>query len=271
VRVGAPRSKTAPGALRCLYCGVARKAAGAPCAGCGAEPPSVPCGACGRPVDAPHTHCACGAPCIAWSKHPGDGLPCPRCQGPIWRVQLDVTAVHVEQCSRCLGCFARTGDFSELLAREEAGGEMALRRFVPVAAGRELPRQTLLAPVKCPHCRREMDRVRFAQRASLIVDVCPAHGMWLDAGELVAVLEFIKHRSEGEVAPGQAELEDEAKWNRISVLRAEEERVVDRYASRAENMMGGGSQGVSAGAIAAAAVGGPWLGLFVALRGKKRR
>jgi len=205
-----------------------------------------------------------------WGERGRDGLHCPRCGGRLWRVQLDVSAVHVEQCSRCLGCFARAGDFSELLDREEAGKEAALRSFVPVAQGRELPRQTLLGTVKCPHCEREMDRVRFAQRASLIVDVCPPHGIWLDAGELVAILEFVKQRSEGDVVPGPAEREDEEKWNRISSLRALEERVVDVHMSRAESMVGRGSDLVNARVIAATAVGGPWLGLFVALKGRKR-
>ncbi len=219
----------------------------------------------------PLDRCVCGVHCSVWSERGEDGLPCPRCGGRIWRVQLDVTAVHVEQCSRCLGCFARAADFSELLDREEAGQGMALRSFVPVGEGRELPRQTLLAPVRCPHCPREMDRVRFAQRASLIVDVCSTHGIWLDAGELVAVLDFVKQRSSGSVAPGQAELEDEERWSRISLLRATEERVVDMHASRAEGMMNKGGDHTSAKVIAATAVGGPWLGLFVALRSKSRR
>jgi Zn-finger nucleic acid-binding protein len=202
---------------------------------------------------------------MAWEKPSQDGLPCPRCQGSLFRVQLDVTAVHVEQCSRCLGCFARTADFSELLEREVAGEAVGLRKFVPLAPGRELPRQTLLAMVSCPHCKREMERVRFADRASLIVDVCAAHGMWLDAGELVAVLNFVKQRADGQVVPGPEERAEEAKWDRMDVLRAREEREVDARASRAERMMGGDLGGV----VAATAVGGPWLGLFVALR--KRR
>jgi Zn-finger nucleic acid-binding protein len=187
-------------------------------------------------------------------------------------VQLDVSAVHVEQCSRCLGCFARATDFSELLDREEAGEHAALRRFVPVAEGRELPRQNLLAIVRCPHCEREMDRVRFAQRASLIVDVCATHGIWLDAGELAAVLEFVKQRSVGEVVPDQAEREDEAKWNRISAMQAEEQRIVDFHTSRAAGAGGGmfqpGGDASTAKVVAATALGGPWLGLFVALRGR---
>jgi Zn-finger nucleic acid-binding protein len=181
-------------------------------------------------------------------------------------VQLDVSEVHVEQCSRCLGCFARTADFSELLEREVAGDAVGLRRFVPLARGRELPRQTLLALVSCPHCNRQMDRVRFADRASLIVDVCAKHGIWLDAGELVAVLDFVKQRAEGKVAPDPVEVAEEANEERFDVLRSRARREVDAHVSRAEELSKGSNL---APVIAATAVGGPWLGLFVALRKKR--
>jgi Zn-finger nucleic acid-binding protein len=112
-----------------------------------------------------------------------------------------------------------------------------------------------------------MDRVRFADRASLIVDVCKPHGIWLDAGELVAVLDFVKQRAEGKVIPGPEELAEEAKWDRIDTLRYRAEREVDAHASRAERLAKGG--GGLGGVVAATAIGGPWLGLFVALRKKR--
>ena len=257
-----------PGAnlVRCLYCG--RESRGGTCVGCGAEAPSVPCAACGRSVAAPLERCECGAPCTAWSLSPAHDLACPRCNGPLHRVALDGASVHVEQCAHCLGCFARTLDFSELVRREEAGLAVDLRAFVPLAPGRELPRQVLLDPVPCPHCLREMDRVRFAHRASMVVDVClAAHGIWLDAGELVGIVNFLKKRKEGKVTPDAAEIEDERRWERIRAVHAEEARVVDAHVARMEEQ----SQ-VGAGSIAlATAVAGPWAGLFVALRGIGRR
>jgi Zn-finger nucleic acid-binding protein len=258
-----------PETLRCLYCGRSRKAAALPCDSCGAEPPSVPCASCGRPVAAPLERCTCGVPYNVWGTPDAEGIICPRCQGRLWRVQLDVTAVHVEQCSRCLGCFVRTEDYSELVAREEAGGADGLRRFVPVGPGRELPRQALLVMVHCPYCKKEMERIRFADRASLIVDICSAHGIWLDAGELAGLLDFVKERStKGFVEPGPIERTEEETWNRISAMRATEALTVELHASRAERLSQGGTVG---GVVAATAVGGPWLGLFVALRNRSRR
>jgi Zn-finger nucleic acid-binding protein len=200
---------------------------------------------------------------MAWVDAAAHELRCPRCSGRLERVEID--AVHVEQCARCLGCFVRTEDFSELLQQEERGQRVDLR-FAPTA-GRELPRQTLLAPVRCPHCPREMDRARFAQRAEIVVDVCAAHGLWLDAGELPAILTFVKDRVEGHATLSAAEREEQAQWDRIDRLRAEEARVVDYHTSRAEDARRPGVGTV----VVATAVAGPWAGLFFALRGMHKR
>jgi Zn-finger nucleic acid-binding protein len=172
----------------------------------------------------------------------------------------------VEQCARCLGCFVRTEDFSQLVAREEAGERVELLFAMP--EGRELPRQTLLAPVRCPHCPREMDRARFAQRAELVVDVCPPHGMWLDAGELPGVLTFVKGRLEGNAPPSAAERAEREHWDRVERQRQEEARAVDFHASRAEASTRGSG---TATVVVATAVAGPWAGLFFALRGMKHK
>ncbi len=172
----------------------------------------MPCEACGLPVAAPLERCACGAPCFAWGAPPAGSLPCPRCGGALGYVELDASSLHVEQCARCLGSFIGTAEFGEALGRELAGEAVGLRRFVPLPPGKELPRQTLLETVRCPRCDAGMDRVRFAQRANLIVDVCPKHGLWLDAGEFVAVVNFARRRAQGDTSLGPGELADEKKW-----------------------------------------------------------
>ena len=37
-----------------------------------------------------------------------------------------------------------------------------------------------------------MERVPFAARSAINVDICPRHGIWLDSGELVGVFEFVR-------------------------------------------------------------------------------
>jgi Zn-finger nucleic acid-binding protein len=204
-------------------------------------------------------------PCAAWNDAAAHEHRCPRCAGKLERVELD--GVHVEQCARCLGCFVRTEDFSELLKRDEAG-EVEPKHFAPLAPGRALPRQTLLALVRCPHCPREMDRARFAERASLVVDVCAPHGIWLDAGELAGVLDFVKQRTTGHVESDAAERADREQWDRVERMQATEQSIIDMHVRRAQNATRGPSP---AAVMAATAIAGPWAGLFVAVRGMNKR
>jgi Zn-finger nucleic acid-binding protein len=206
----------------------------------------------------------------AWTNGGTVDLACPRCGGAaLRRVALDVATVHVEQCARCLGSFVRTHDFSEFLAREEAGEAVGLRHFVPLAPGRELPRQALLALVRCPHCRKDMERVRFAGRASLLVDVCPAHGMWLDAGEVVSLVTFVKQRASGAASPDPVEQEEEQMWAKVDARMAAEAKVIEQHTRRAElelrrsyeQRMYGSTDG-GEGAI--------FVHLFAALRDRRR-
>jgi Zn-finger nucleic acid-binding protein len=213
-------------------------------------------------VPSPLDQCgACGTPCLAWKDAAGRELRCPRCTGRLERV--DVGAVHAEQCARCLGCFVRTEDFGELVEEEEAGVRVELPFVAP--AGGTLPRQTLLALVHCPHCPREMDRARFDERAELVVDICASHGMWLDAGELPMVLDYVRARAGGHARPSAAAIEESQKWDRVDQSLANEARIVDAHLASAKPR-GPGSGAV----IAATVVAGPWAGLFVALRNLHR-
>ncbi len=249
---------------RCLYCGRERDAQGT-CRGCHAEAAAVACRRCGERVFSPVDRCGhCGEACLAWSDALAHELRCPRCSGKLERANVET--VHVEQCARCLGCFVRTEDFSELVRQEETGHHVDLH---VAQSGRALPRQVLLEAVRCPHCPREMDRARFAQRAELVVDVCNAHGIWLDAGELPMVLAFVKERTEGHVASSAAEREEQTQWDRIDRMHAEEARIVDANTARAIAASKRSSN--TATVVAATAIAGPWAGLFFALRGLSKR
>lgn len=214
-------------------------------------------------MPAPLDRCGgCGAECLAWKDAVAHELRCPRCMGRLERA--DVGAVHLEQCARCMGCFLRTEDFSHLVDNEESGQHVELSSFVPTD-GRALPRQTLLALVRCPHCPREMDRARFDQRAEIVIDVCPSHGMWLDAGELPMILDYVRARATGHVAPSAAAREENAKWDQVDQTLANEARIIDGHIAHAAPKKSG-----AAGVVLATAALGPWAGLFVALRNMRK-
>jgi Zn-finger nucleic acid-binding protein len=44
----------------------------------------------------------------------------------------------------------------------------------------------------CPVCRSFMSRKNYATSSGVIIDLCAAHGVWLDASELHTILSFIR-------------------------------------------------------------------------------
>ena len=201
-------------------------------------------------------------------------MACPRCNGSLERADLASAGVHVEQCARCLGCFARTEAFSELVERESMHGSPrapetdAAPAFVPPPAASELPRQSLLDEVRCPYCAMVMERVRFAQKAAIVIDVCPKHGVWLDAGELPRILEHARQVASGQVPVDTADRADAQRWSDVLAENLAQERNVAAHLGASQ---GSDDRPSAVAVVAATAIAGPWLGLFMALRGGRKR
>ena len=43
---------------------------------------------------------------------------------------------------------------------------------------------------KCPVCGDMMTRKNFRESSGIVIDICSAHGIWFDQGELAMVFEF---------------------------------------------------------------------------------
>ena len=176
--------------LRCLYCGTSHAEAATECPRCRTPVARVFCTACGSRVAAGEERCHCGAPLLAPASQ-GEP-PCPRCKSALEAVRLDATTT-AHRCVRCLGAFFDIHDWSTLVDQTVAGAPLALASFTPLPPGRELPRAVVMAGAMCPRCRSPMERVTFAGSSRVVVDVCSLHGIWLDAGELVALCAFVRH------------------------------------------------------------------------------
>jgi Zn-finger nucleic acid-binding protein len=172
---------------RCPVCG-APVAAGAPrCDYCHAPLASVHCAACFALNPAAAVHCAgCGEKLGLEPLEVPALITCPACQSPCRG--FGAGAGRLCECERCGGQFVEHALLAELLERRE------LYRTVP----RPLPpRQNPLAggPVRylpCPVCSTRMNRNNFGGKSGIVVDVCPHHGVWFDAGELPRILEFVQ-------------------------------------------------------------------------------
>ena len=246
-----------PPRVRCLYCGGLQSAYGNACATCGVEMGQVFCAACAAWRVAGEPLCAgCGG------ELPGpapQGEPsCPRCGGALPLVPLDGAALRVRSCGRCFGSFLAIHDWSELLDRAARGQREALGRFVPAPPGRELPRQALLAEVKCPECHAPMERISFAAQSPTVVDVCKMHGLWLDAGEAPAVVAWVRAREEngGRVPVREdAALDPEVqrafeRGRRIALEEQAFHRSLDRLERSAQRPQSNGRAGMLAAELA---------------------
>lgn len=107
-------------------------------------------------------------------------MDCPHC-GAVPLVALEYQRVEVDYCAQCRGVWLDAAEI-ELLYGDAAAAREFLRSRNPVPRGE--------APRKCPECRRRMIKEATDGERPVVYDRCPrGHGLWLDQGELTAVLE----------------------------------------------------------------------------------
>ena len=118
-------------------------------------------------------------------------LSCPHC-----KIELStVTPNGALSCAQCGGGFCSRSVLEGLLRQVEIS---------PPAGAYARPSLSLAGPVRyvaCPVCSKLMLRRNFGETSGVVVDVCSAHGVWFDRGELGAILEYC---ASGELAKAEA-------------------------------------------------------------------
>jgi Zn-finger nucleic acid-binding protein len=161
---------------------------------------SCPC--CAAPVPARGVACAyCGhrldLDLQGWAhlqaSEASQELHCPDCRIALEELQLDSpTPLTLGRCPGCLGLFLPLGALERLLDQAVApvcGVDHGLLHALA-----ETPRSEP-APVRyrpCPSCGELMNRSLQGKRSGVVVDRCRDHGVWLDAGELRQLLEWVR-------------------------------------------------------------------------------
>jgi Zn-finger nucleic acid-binding protein len=93
-------------------------------------------------------------------------------------------------CTQCHGMFLSPRAWHALSNLPERVAAIE-SRYPP----KVLPPAALVPLVACPACRAEAERAQFAMVSGVVIDVCSRrHGIWLDSGELGAILRFLQHR-----------------------------------------------------------------------------
>ena len=178
-----------PASLRCPGCGAPASADDARCSYCGAALATVTCASCYAPMFAGSRFCPnCGAEAAREVVAEDERLECPRCRDEMQALKLG--SIIARECAQCGGLWLDPESLQKLAnAREESAGVVsALAARVPLSA---VP-QDVVRYIPCPRCDKLMNRSNFARSSGVILDVCKAHGVWLDRGELQRVLGFIE-------------------------------------------------------------------------------
>jgi Zn-finger nucleic acid-binding protein len=205
------------GALRCPSCGAPASPQETSCAYCATPLALVSCPSCFAKAFRGARYCKhCGKELVRAVAPDRPARPCPDCREAMGTVR--VGSVTLDECERCGGLWVDSGSFRRICAeREEQAVVLQLGTPSPGMPSPAEPQ----GYVPCPECRRLMNRQNFARVSGVILDVCRAHGVWFNPGELQRIVEFLRGGGmERARAREKAELEEERARLRATRLDA---------------------------------------------------
>lgn len=119
---------------------------------------------------------------------------CPGCRAVMETLDLGSGKGHflVERCPACSGLFFDPGELDTLVAQKVRAVFSIDHKTL--SSLRESA-QASSAPVcyrPCPICGTLMNRENFGEISGVIVDTCRGHGVYLDAGELQQIMQWVR-------------------------------------------------------------------------------
>lgn len=235
-------------ALRCPSCGAYLETGIRRCGHCRVELASVRCWCCFALAFAGTDHCArCGSRLGLEGDLGPTEMRCPGCEGDVLHT-IDVGEHRISECPACTGVLVDHGTFEAITHAREAEAGLRLRGG-PVAQA--LSVQDKVVYRKCPACAKVMNRQNFGRSSGVIVDVCKEHGVFFDAHELTAVLEFV---ASGGLAKARGRDVEDAK---AELSKRRLDALLEQQ--RASRMTGAEAQWSSSGAFISALGGFSWF------------
>lgn len=173
------------GTLICPQCGAPVSETSTQCDHCHAVLQTVACPHCMGMMFVGTKFCPhCGTRAVAVQQGAGSSRPCPRCHVPLADVQVAKTPL--EECTRCGGLWIDVSSFEFICSNAEAR-QAATGLLVPSP----VPLDPTVRYLKCPQCQNLMNRMNYASRSGIVINICRAHGVWLDRNEMRQIVEFI--------------------------------------------------------------------------------
>jgi Zn-finger nucleic acid-binding protein len=118
---------------------------------------------------------------------------CPHCREPL--VAYELEGIEIDRCITCGGTWLDAGEMEEI-ARLAGAETERLRRVLEGA--REGPRSRR----RCPRCGARLRTIEVGNGDEAVeLDRCPrGDGLWLDRGEMMAVIHRFERGEAGAVA-----------------------------------------------------------------------
>jgi Zn-finger nucleic acid-binding protein len=224
--------------LKCPFCGGPCPSDVRACPHCNVELASVRCPHCFALHFTGSRFCArCGKELELEPLLDATDAPCPRCDRPLSVLgstsadalpDASLGELGMHECIGCGGMFVSQKTLDAIVKREAPAPEMknltgGAANRVPRHSSPSAERLDTVRYVKCPLCHELMNRVNFGKRSGVIVDVCNAHGVWFDKGELTQAIEFVAHG--GLASPDGARHGRDAEGPESAELRKEAARM----------------------------------------------
>lgn len=125
------------------------------------------------------------------------GCLCPDCHEPLVAFERD--GIEIDRCVACHGTWLDAGELEQIV--ERAGLDARRIEAALQAAGRGVRGRR-----RCPRCRKRLSVIGVGDdaRGRVELDHCPrGHGLWLDAGEMRALVKAFsddRHDEESEIS-----------------------------------------------------------------------
>lgn len=122
---------------------------------------------------------------------PQSEAPCPNCKTPLTLIALDDFNAVASHCAECKGLFLGPGMLDVILQR--IGSQvLEINHDRLQAIHTVLLKRENVVYRQCPTCHAMMWRKAAIKGCGVISDQCREHGVWLDAGELTVMAEWLE-------------------------------------------------------------------------------
>lgn len=115
---------------------------------------------------------------------------CPRTHSAL--VPMTVEGLHAHANPRTGGLMLEAASERHLVGHPELWAAWVEASAQLASAAEQSIDGRALVYMSCPSCGGPMVRKNFEKVSGIMVDSCPAHGTWFDAGELAAALQFLE-------------------------------------------------------------------------------